>query len=195
MANSLNLKYSKPILIKLLELGGTAKKNDLADVTSGWPALDKTLAALEKDKFISMSEKFLGRRTYVISLTGKGVEVSKMLQSIFEVAKDNYNETDIHTLPPNYEDQFKNLSTPTHPNVLNDRIAINETNFDGTGQDRVVYVYAKFDKNNILRLWCELDNTYDCVHTRYAWTLPDVQAMVQNQVLNGNIKKVDSNGN
>ena len=190
MANSLNLKYSKPILVKLLKLGGTAKKNDLADVTSVWPALDKTLAALEKDKFISMSEKFLGRRTYVISLTGKGVEVSKMLQNIFEVAKDNYNEIDIHTLPPNYEYQFKNLSTPTHPDVLNDRIAINETNFDGTGEDRVVYVYAKFDENNILRLWCELDNTYDCVHTRYTWTLPDVQAMVEIQYAKGN-KRVE----
>jgi len=191
MANSLNLKYSKPILIKLLELKGTAKKNDLAAVTSGWPALDKTLAALEVDQFIKISEKFLGRRTYVISLTSKGLEVAKMLQVVFEVAQDHINGEDIHTLPQNYTDQFKNLSVHTHVNVLDDHIAIKDLNFDGQGHDGVVFVYVKLNGNNILRLWCEVDNTYDCVHTKYAWSLPDVQAMVQNQVLKGNIKKVD----
>ncbi len=195
MANSLNLKYSKPILIKLLELKGTAKKNDLAAVTSGWPALDKTLAALEVDQFIKISEKFLGRRTYVISLTSKGLEVAKMLQVIFEVAQDHINGEDIHTLPPNYTDQFKNLSTLTHLNALDDRIAIKDLNYDGAGHDRVVFVYVKLNGNNILRLWCEVDNTYDCVHTKYAWSLPDVQAMVQNQVLKGNLKKVDPDEN
>jgi len=195
MVNSLNLKYSKPILIKLLELNGTAKKNDLAAVTSGWPALDKTLAALEVDQFIEISEKFLGRRTYVISLTSKGLEVAKMLQAIFEVAQDHINGEDIHTLPPNYTDQFKNFSTLTHLNVLDDRIAIKDLNFDGQGHDRVVFVCVKLNGNNILRLWCEVDNTYDCVHTKYAWALPDVQAMVQVQYARGNVKKADSNGN
>jgi len=190
MVDSLNLKYSKPILVKLLKLGGTAKKNDLADVTSGWPALDKTLAALEKDKFISMSEKFLGRRTYVISLTNKGIEIAKMLQGIFEVAEDNNNETDIHTLPPNYEDQFKNLSAMTHLNVLDDHIAIHEINYDGKGDDRVVFVYVKLNGNDILRLWCEADQTYECVHTKYAWSLSDVQAMIQIQYAKGNINRV-----
>lgn len=190
MVNSLNLKYSKPILIKLLELGGTAKKNDLAAVTSGWPALDKTLAALETDKFIEVSEKFLGRRTYVISLTSKGLDVSKMLQGVFEVAEDENNETEKHVLPPNYEDQFKNLSALTHLNVLDDHVAIEEHNYDLLGHDRVVFVYVKLNGNNILRLWCEVDQTFECVHTKYAWSLPDVQAMVQIQRDRGNIKKV-----
>ena len=190
MVNSLNLKYSKPILIKLLELGGTAKKNDLASVTSGWPALDKTLAALEMDKFIEISEKFLGRRTYVISLTNKGFEVSKMLQGVFEVADED--SPDIQTLPPNFEDQFKNLSALTHLNVLDDHIAIREINFDGAGHDRVVFVYVKLNGNNIMRLWCEVHNSYTCPHTRFAWTLPDVQAMVQIQRDKGNINKVSN---
>jgi len=190
MVDSLNLKYSKPILVKLLKLGGTAKKNDLAGVTSGWPALDKTLAALEKDKFISMSEKFLGRRTYVISLTDKGVEIAKMLQGIFEVAEDNNNKIDVHTLPPNYEKQFKNFSALAHSNVLDDHVAIEEHNYDGKGNDRVVFVHVKPNGNNIMRLWCEVDETFDCVHTKYAWSLPDVQAMVQIQYAKGNINKV-----
>ena len=64
-------------------------------------------------------------------------------------------------------------------------------NLDRSGDDRVVFVYVKLNGNNIFRLWCEFDNTYDCPHTRFAWTLPDVQAMVQNQVLRGNLKKVN----
>jgi len=176
----LSHKYATAILIYLLD-HKISKKTDLEKVST-MHTIDKLLPLLEKSGLISVIEKRIGRRVYDIQLTDKG----KMLAESLKKAQQEVSNT--YKLPANYDDQFKNLSVNT--NVLGNRVAIEEYNFDGKGNDRIIYVYAKFDENNILRLWCELDNTYDCVHTRYAWSLPDVQAMMQNQVLKGNINKI-----
>lgn len=60
-----------------------------------------------------------------------------------------------------------------------DRIAIKDVNYDRAGHDRVVYVYLTPDERNIMRIWCEIDHTFDCWHTKFAWTLPDIQEKVQ----------------
>ena len=60
-----------------------------------------------------------------------------------------------------------------------ERIAIKEVNFDRAGHDRIVHVYLTPDENNIIRVKCEVDNTFDCWHTKFAWTLPDIQEKVQ----------------
>ncbi|WMT53537.1 hypothetical protein [Ferroplasma acidiphilum] len=73
---------------------------------------------------------------------------------------------------------------------MDDHVAIEEHNYDLQGHDRVVFVYVKLNGNNIMRLWCDVDNTYDCVHTKYAWSLPDVQAMVEIQYAKGNVNRL-----
>jgi len=181
----LSHKYATAILIYLFD-HGISKKTDLEKVST-MHTIDKLLPLLEKSSLISVIEKRIGRRVYDIQLTDKG----KMLAESLKKAQQEVSNT--YKLPTNYDGQFKNLSVNT--NILDNHVAIEEHNFDGKGNDRVVYVYVKPNGNNILRLWCEVDNTYDCVHTRYAWSLPDVQAMIQNQVLKGNLKKVDPDRN
>ncbi len=82
------------------------------------------------------------------SKTTKGFEVSKMFQCVFEVAEDNKNE-DTHVLPPNYEDQLKNLSSLSHLNVRDDHVAIKEHNYDLQGHDRVIFVHVKLNGNTL----------------------------------------------
>ena len=118
----------------------------------------------------------------LISLTDKG-------KAFAESLKETEKRLNDYTLPPNYEAQFKNLSAMTHLNVLDDHIAIHEINYNGKGDDRVVFVYVKLNGNNILRLWCEVHQTYECVHTKYAWSLPDVQASQINLFENQNKNK------
>lgn len=154
----------------------------------------RTVHLFEEDGIIKSRELIHNRRYVMISLTDKGKALAEGLRKAEqEVFKENASE--ISTLPSNYDDQFKNLSVLTHANTLDDHIAIKDLNYDGAGHDRVVYVYIKPNGDNILRLWCEVDKTYNCVHTRYAWSLPDVQAMIQIQYAKGNINKVKSNGN
>jgi hypothetical protein len=58
-------------------------------------------------------------------------------------------------------------------------VALTEHNFDGSGNDRIVYIYTRPNGHNIMRLWCDVDKSFICPHTEFAWTLPDVQEMVQ----------------
>lgn len=165
----------------------------LSELVKNSQTYSRTVHLLEEDGIIK-SREFIHNRLYrMISLTDKGKALAESLKRTEQVLSSD--SSSLHILPPHYEDQFKNLSALTHLNVLDDHIAIRDLNFDGAGHDRVAFVYVKLNGNNIMRLWCEADNTYECVHTKYAWSLPDVQAMVQNQVLKRNIKKADSNGN
>ncbi len=76
-------------------------------------------------------------------------------------------------------------------NVKDDHIVIEEFNYDNKGHNRTVFVYVKLNGNGILRLWCEVDQTFECKHTKFAWTLLDVQVMIEYQLLKGNVKGRD----
>jgi len=65
-----------------------------------------------------------------------------------------------------------------------ERIAIRDLTHSVPGHR--IYVYFKPDKNNIIRLWCEKDKTFQCVHTKFAWGIPDIQEKVQ--ILDDEIK-------
>jgi len=153
----------------------------------------RTVHLFEEDGIIKSRELIHNRRYVMISLTDKGIKLAEGLRKA-EQEVFGGNNSEVPTLPSNYDDQFNNLSVLTPMNA-HDYIAVKDLNYDGTGHDRVVYVYIKPNGNNILRLWCELDKTYNCVHTRYAWSLPDVQAMIQIKCAKVNIKKVDRSGN
>jgi DNA-binding MarR family transcriptional regulator len=181
----LSHKYATTILLYLLD-NGSSKKTDLQQVST-MHTIDKLLPLLENSGLISIEEQRLGRRIYAIQLTDKGKRIAEGLKKAEQAV---YSQEDLHALPPNYTDQFKNLSAVTHLNVLDDRIAIRDLNYGGAGHDRIVFVYLKLNGNNIIRLWCEVDKVFDCVHTKYAWSLPDVQAMTQIQYAKGNINRV-----
>ena len=146
-----------------------------------------------------MRREFAGRNTYYISLTEKGKTTAEKLKEAQEVSEGkpttNENDNPVITLSKSDYQEFKknvrNLSVLSHFNVLDDHIAIREYNYDKQGNDRVVFVYVRLNGNGIMRLWCEADNSFSCWHVKFAWTLPDVQAMVQYQIRNGNARGIN----
>ena len=161
-------------------------------------SVDKLVNELKNEGFLSVRREFAGRNTYYISLTEKGKTTAEKLKEAQEVSEGkpttNENDNPVITLSKSDYQEFKknvrNLSVLSHFNVLDDHIAIRESNYDKKGDERVVFVYVKLNGNGIMRLWCEEDQSFDCWHVKYAWTLPDVQAMVQYQIRNGNAKGI-----
>ena len=190
--DSLDLKYAFSVLRALYSNSGTVNKKELSQIVKSHQVLDNLLESLQKDGYIEISSNKIGPRVYSISLTPAGKAVSEKL-----IAINGNEENDNHMITLSksdyleYTKNFKNMSVLSHLNVLDDHIALKEVNYDHKGDDRVVFVYVKLNGNGIMRLWCEVDNSYTCWHVKYAWTLPDVQAMVQYQIKRGNAKGVD----
>jgi DNA-binding MarR family transcriptional regulator len=156
------------------------------------PTAYRTISKLEADNLILRKEVIKKRRLVKISITEKGRDIALKLRELESIEK---KEPDIIPLRQedynNFSQNTQNMSVLSHLNVLDDHVALHEENYDHNGHDRVVFVYVKLNGNGVLRLWCEIDNSYGCWHVKYAWTLPDVQAMVQYQIRNGNAKGVD----
>lgn len=148
----------------------------------------RVIKLFEADGIVKSRERIHNRKYILISLTDKG---KALAESLKETEQKFLDES--YTIPQNFHDRFKNLSA--HSNTLDDHVAIHEINYDSKGHDRVVFVYVKLNGNNIMRLWCEVDQTYECIHTQYAWTLPDVQEIVEIQYLQVNINRENQNGN
>ena len=193
LSKLLSQKHAISVLLFLYERG-SVKQNELLEVIPSNLTIEKLGNSLKEAGLINITHQMMGRKIFIYSLSERGHAVALKLKETLEAAEEINNERNILEVPPNYDSLFRNLSIQGRLNVLDDHIAINETNWDRAGHDRVVLVYAKLNGHNIMRLWCEVDNTYDCVHTKYAWSLPDVQAMVEIQYARGNIKKADSNG-
>ncbi|OWP55332.1 MAG: hypothetical protein B2I17_10070 [Thermoplasmatales archaeon B_DKE] len=52
------------------------------------------------------------------------------------------------------------------------------------GNDSSMAVRTKADDRGILRLWCDQDQSFECIHAQYAWTIPQVQEGVQEAYYN-----------
>ena len=167
--------YIIPLLSFLLS-SGSVKKSDLHPIVRTYSTLDKLLKELSDEGYIDISEELSGRRTYRITLTDKGRSVASRLSSAYPPSAD-------YELPSDFKAKFQNMSALVHFNVLDDHVAITEHNFDGLGNDRVVFLYTRPNGHNIMRLWCDIDKTFNCKHTEFGWTLPDVQEMVQIRAL------------
>ena len=178
---------SQKILIELFRTGREVVKTSLLSVVRNAYSLERHLHELKDKGLIEIREEKIVRRTFYVSLTALGRRVASQLLQVKESMAPM--GTDSYEMPEDFGKEFEGLSAMTHLNVLDDHIAITEHNYDGTGRDRIVMVYVKLNGRGFMRLWCELDNSYDCRHTRYAWTLPSVQEMVQLQKEKGNIKE------
>ena len=190
----LSQKHAISVLLFLLDRG-SVKQNELLEVIPSNLTIEKLGNSLKEAGLMNITHQIVGRKIFIYSLSERGHAVALKLKETLEVAGGINSERNILEVPHNYDNQFRNLSRDGSLNVLDSRIAIEERNYDVPGHDRVVSIDVKLDGHNILRLWCDVDRTFDCVHTRYAWSLPDVQAMVQNQVLQWHIKNGDFNGN
>ena len=184
--------HATPILLYLLN----HQDVPITKFTKGFnvspPTAYRTLSKLEEDDLIIRKEILKKRRLVKISITEKGREIALKLRELEGVDKKEPDAIALHQEDfDNFSQNTKNMALLSHLNVLDDHVALRESNFDLNGHDRVVFVYVKLNGNGIMRLWCEVDNSYECWHVKYAWTLPDVQAMVQYQITRGNAKGVD----
>ena len=187
LSKILSQKHAISVLLFLLDKG-SVKQNELLEVIPSNLTIEKLGNSLKEAGLINITHQMMGRKIFIYSLSERGHAVALKLKETLEIA-EGISEKNIPEVPPNYDSQFRNLSIHDSLNILNGHIAIEEHNYDMSRHERIVSVYVKLNGRNILRLWCDVDKTFDCVHTRYAWSLPDVQEMVEVQYAHGNIRK------
>ncbi len=173
---SLDLKYAYSVLERLTEKDSFMKQ-ELFDIVSSNQTLDKLLDALEKDGYIVKKLNVYGRRTYTISLTDKGKAVAEQLKIAEEAGKGELVAEISEDKAKKRDDNF-NRETATlnlrYINAYKDYVTVEETR---KGSTQIIKIYAREDDHGVLRLWCEADNSFNCIHARYAWTLPEVQEL------------------
>ena len=81
--DSLDLRFSKSILLKLFNEGSCLKTN-LQDIVKNLYSLDKLLTSLSKDGLINIDVKTFGKNIQEISLTPKGRIVADNLMHLEE---------------------------------------------------------------------------------------------------------------
>ena len=185
--DSLDLKYSKSVLLKIYSFNEPIAKKDLGKVVKSHQVLDNLLINLEKDGYIHISSNIVGPRVFKISLTDKGRQVAKKLKEAEEVSDSpadqeadgiiHFDGEDIDIkLTPEEQENRKYLKFLFHFNVLDNHITVEEA-VPGK-RSRIFNIYVKQNGNGIFRLWCEQDNSYDCWHVKEAWGYPEVQQMM-----------------
>ena len=185
--DSLDLKYSKSVLLQIYSFNEPIAKKDLGKVVKSHQVLDNLLVNLEKDGYIHISSNIVGPRVFKISLTDKGRAVARKLKEAEEVAEspaDQEAEAIIHfdgediniKLEPEERKNSKYLKILIHSNVLDDHITVEE-GIPGRAT-RIFNIYIRQNGHGYFRLWCEADNSFDCWHVKEAWTYPAVQKMM-----------------
>ncbi len=177
---------SSKILLLLLKKGNV-KKTDLLPIAT-MHTVEKILPELTKNELITIKEEFLGRRTYEISLTPKGRAVAEQLKRAEEAARGEpiiqVSDQEARDWAKKFKEATKGMSLMYHVNVYQDHITIGQ---EIEGKLRISNVYVRVNGKGIMRLYCEEDESFECIHVQYAWTLPKVQEMYANNVKNGNV--------
>ena len=182
--DSLDLKYSKSVLLEIYLHKEPVAKKDLAKVVKSHQVLDNLLLDLEKDGYVVISSNKIGPKTFKISLTDKGLAVAEKLKEADDIALGKtgiqINQMDnvkIDLALTNDEiEKMKTLNLSYHINILDNHIIIKELILGKPTQ--TFNINIKKNGNGDFRLWCEQDNSYDCWHVRAAWTYPQVQQMM-----------------
>ena len=84
--DSLDLRFSKSILLRLYNEGSCLKTN-LQDIVKNLYSLDKLLTSLSKDGLINIDVKAFGKNIQEISLTPKGRSVAEGLRDMGRIEK------------------------------------------------------------------------------------------------------------
>ena len=204
---SLDLPYAKSVLIELLRKDGVPITT-LQKIVTSYNTVKKLIDSFEKDGFAEKKELMIGRKTFQVRLTPKGRAVAVALGIAEAIAKGDIEEEyrlkreqEKYSNPVVMDDipltfnrdtwnaRMKRMREMYHVNVYEDHITVTERNMDGLEKDRIINIYLKVNGKGVLRLWCEYDEDFVCPHVDYAWTLPEIQEMVQGQKEKGNLKE------
>lgn len=200
----LRKKNAALLLIELRK--GPRMMTELKSVVSGYDTLRNLVRDLEDIGLLVREETFEDKRKINVYLTEKGEIIAKQLSKAEEdttgipefeeivmpesqrvkQAKARVYAKRAEEWKLNFNEATKGLSMLYHVNVMEDHVTIGEKTATG---ERVLNIYVKVNGHGILRLWCEEDESFECIHVQYAWTLPDVQEMYFNQVNSGNVRK------
>ena len=85
--DSLDLRYSKSVLLKIYEKGGSVIQSDLKEIVSNWRTLTDVINSLKDDGYLVVTERISGRRITQISLTEKGRDTAEKLRGIGRTEK------------------------------------------------------------------------------------------------------------
>jgi len=187
MESILNKKHVAGIL-QFLASKGTVKRNEMLEVVPSNAYLDKLLPELERIGLVSIETKMIGRKIIFITITLKGRQVAEQLKRAEEAAKGQLSvqisDQEARDWAERFRETTRGMSLLYHVNVFEDHITIGQ---DVDGKTRVINIYVKVNGNGIMRLWCEEDESFECIHVQYAWTLPRVQEMYANNVKDGRV--------
>ena len=173
----LSMKHAVSLFLFLLEREDV-KQSELLGVIPSNMTIEKLTKALEEEGYLVIKKEFAGRRVYHFSLTEKGRRMAEQLKRAEDMEKGNEENVPFE-MPLDFVQTISGMGAMTHFNVKDDHVAVSEYNFDGEGNNRVVFVYTRPNGHNVMRLWCDVDQSFDCKHTRFAWTIPDVQELME----------------
>ena len=177
---SLDEKYAKSV-ISYLSNHDHILKTELQNIVKNLYSLNSLLEKLEEDGIISIEKKPFGKNITEINLTPKGREVAEQLKKAQEIAESPSVEIEESSpkigITEEAASHVQELRLLYHTNVLDDHVTISEIPRNG-GRTRIFNIYIKRNGHGNFRLWCEDDNSFDCVHVEVAWTYPQVQEMV-----------------
>ena len=162
-------------------LSGRKMMTELKSIVSSYDVLRYNLLELQTEGYITKKESRDDKRRYFISLTDKGRELAEQLKRAQEIAENPSVETEESSpkigITEEAASHVQELRLLYHTNVLDDHVTISEIPRNG-GRTRIFNIYIKRNGHGNFRLWCEDDNSFDCVHVEVAWTYPQVQQMV-----------------
>ncbi len=170
---------SKPmrILLRLLEENKEVIKSSLLDIIPNSYSLERHLNDLKVHGLVNIREEKIVRRTSYVSLTEKGRAVAEQLKKAEEAARGEpiqISDDEARAWAEKFHEATKGFSLLWHVNYYEDHIAIAE---EGDEKKRIINVYVKENGHGIMRLWCEEDDSFECIHVQYAWTLSEVQEL------------------
>ena len=177
--DSLDLKYSKSVLLQIYSFNEPIAKKDLGKVVKSHQVLDNLLINLERDGYIHISSNIVGPRVFKISLTDKGRAVAQKLKEAEDVSEGiiPIGDVDTNIKPtPEVRENSKRLKFLFHFNVMDNHITLEEA--EPGKSSHLFNIYIKQNSHGGFVLWCEADDSTTCWHVREALTYPQVQEMM-----------------
>ncbi|MCD6275449.1 MAG: PadR family transcriptional regulator [Thermoplasmata archaeon] len=165
---SLDNKYAKSILIRLLNERESIPITKFLDIASSYYALKNTISDMEKDGLVKIEEKVLGRKMIFVSLTEKGRAVAEQLKRAEQISK----------LSPEELERFKNMRGLIHINIYKDHITVMDVHM---GEKRIANIYAR-PRGDEIYFWCDLHEDVDCYHIEYMFADPDLSDFIHNWI-------------
>ena len=152
---SLDERYSKSILLKLLNAKEDLTITQFLDIVNSYKTIKDIVKKLEEDGLVKTEEKVMGRKTIYVSLTEKGRAVAEKLKEAEEVARMS---------PEELKEQRKRIHWIVDINTYEDHITAYDIH---QGKKESFNIWIK-PNGKYLLLYCDRCHSFDCYHVDWA---------------------------